>query len=98
MWTTIDLISAFLNLACFNVIGNVTVDQLLSTSEKQILDYYVICVTIVSWVRFFGYFFLVDRISKMLHTLFRMLRDTVAFIFLIMCYLAIQSTIFTMLF
>jgi hypothetical protein len=29
MWTLVDLVSAALNLFCFNVIGSVNVDQLL---------------------------------------------------------------------
>lgn len=29
VWTVVDLISAVLNLFCFNVIGSVTVDQLI---------------------------------------------------------------------
>lgn len=62
------------------------------------LDYYVICVTIVSWMRFFSYFFLVRIVSKMLHTLKRMLQDTMSFIFLTCCYFLVMSTIFTLLF
>ena len=66
--------------------------------QKSVLNYYVICVTVASWIRFFGYFLMVRIISKLLHTLLRMLQDTLAFMFLIMCYFMIMSTIFTMLF
>jgi hypothetical protein len=34
----------------------------------------------------------------MLHTLFRMMRDTLSFIFIILCYFLIMATVFTMLF
>lgn len=97
-WTLIDFISAALNLFCFNVIGSVSVDQILSVSQKQVLDYYVICVTVVSWMRFFSYFFLVRIVSKMLHTLKKMLSDTMSFIFLICCYFLVMSTTFMLLF
>jgi hypothetical protein len=72
-WTIIDFVSAALNLFCFNVIGNVQAEQIEDPVQKSVLNYYVICVTIVSWLRFFGYFLMVRIISKLLHTLFRML-------------------------
>jgi hypothetical protein len=97
-WTILDFVSAALNLFCFNVIGNVTADQVIDQSQKRILDYYVICVTIFTWLRFFGYFFMVRIISKLLHTLFRMLRDTISFIYIAMCYFVVMTTIFTTLF
>jgi hypothetical protein len=97
-WTMIDLISAVLNLFCFNVIGSIKPDAILDPVQKQVLSYYVICVTVVSWLRFFGYFLMVRIISKLLHTLFRMLIDTLSFMFMIACYMIIMSTVFTMLF
>ena len=98
MWTMIDFVSAGLNLFCFNVIGNVRPEQVNDEVQKSVLNYYVICVTVACWIRFFGYFLMVRIISKLLHTLLRMLQDTLAFMFLIMCYFMIMSTIFTMLF
>jgi hypothetical protein len=68
-WTIIDFISAAFNLFCFNVIGNVTPELIIDKTQKQVLNYYVICVTLVSWLRFFGYFLMVRIISKLLHTL-----------------------------
>lgn len=97
-WTIVDFVSAALNLFCFNVIGSVTVAQLLDVPQKRILDYYVITVTIVSWCRFFSFFFLVRIISKLLHTLIRMIRDTLSFLFLLICYFLLMATAFTMLF
>ena len=75
-WTIIDFVSAALNLFCFNVIGSVTPELIMDKTQKEVLNYYVICVTLVSWLRFFGYFLMVRIISKLLHTLFRMLLDT----------------------
>jgi hypothetical protein len=59
LWTLVDLVSTIMNLMCFNVIGNVRVEQMEDVTQKRVLDYYVICVTIVSWLRFFSYFFLI---------------------------------------
>ena len=97
-WSIVDFISSAINLFCFNYIGSVNVDQILGTSTKQTLDAYVICVTVVSWLRCFSYFLLVRTISKLLHTLFRMIKDTTSFIFLMGCYFCVMATIFTMLF
>jgi hypothetical protein len=97
-WTIIDFVSAALNLFCFNVIGNVTPELIIDKTQKEVLNYYVICVTLVSWLRFFGYFLMVRIISKLLHTLFRMLIDTFSFMFLLACYFCIMSSVFTTLF
>lgn len=62
------------------------------------MDYYVICVTLVSWMRFFSFFLVIRIISKLLHTLIRMLKDTIGFMFIICCYLIVMATVFTTLF
>lgn len=97
-WTIIDVFSCFLNIICFNVIGSITEEQLLDPAQKQILDYYVIVVVIVGWIRFFAYFLLIRFISKLMMTLIRMMRDTLTFLFISICYMLLASTVFMMLF
>ena len=58
----------------------------------------MICVTLVSWMRFFSFFLVIRIVSKLLHTLIKMLIDTFSFMFLICCYLVITGTMFTTLF
>lgn len=67
---------------CFCVIGSISPDDILNTEKKQTLDYYVVLVLIVSWIRFFAYFLVVRSISKLLMTLFKMMKDTIGFVFL----------------
>jgi hypothetical protein len=58
----------------------------------------VIAVVVVGWLRFFGYFLMIRSISKLLMTLFRILYETISFVFIVASYLLLMSTIFTMLF
>jgi len=44
------------------------------------------------------YFLVIEAISKLLNTLVKMLGATMSFIFIACCYLALASTVFTMLF
>lgn len=97
-WTIIDLITCFFNLVCFNVIGEITPEQIQDPAQKQVLDYYVIVVVIVGWLRFFSYFLIIKFISKLLMTLARMLTDTLSFLFITVCYMLVSSTVFMMLF
>jgi hypothetical protein len=97
-WTLIDMISCFSNIYSFNIIGNASAETIIESETKQVLDYYVIAVTIFSWIRFFSYFLVIREISKLLMTLFQMLLDTVGFILIVFCYLCIVATIFTTLF
>jgi hypothetical protein len=97
-WSMIDLISSFFNIICFNVIGKTKPETILERSKKETLDYYVIAVVIVSWMRFFGYFLVIRSISKLLSTLIKMIFDAVSFILIVSSYLLLMSTIFTTLF
>lgn len=97
-WSMIDLISSFFNIVCFNVIGKTKPEAILDPSKKETLDYYVIAVVIVSWLRFFGYFLVIRSISKFLSTLIKMLVDALSFILIMCSYLLLMATIFTTLF
>lgn len=98
LWTIIDFISSFLNIIAFNVIGKATPEMIIDYKQKAGFDYYVIAVLVLSWLRFFAYFLVIGRISKLIMTLLRMLRDALAFIFIFSCYLLIAMTVFTTLF
>jgi hypothetical protein len=62
------------------------------------MDYFMIIVLCVSWLRFFAYFLVVRNISKLLLTLLAMVADTVSFLFLICCFILIMASIFTTLY
>jgi hypothetical protein len=62
------------------------------------LDYYVIAVVIVGWLRFFGYFLVIRSVSKLISTLIKMIADAVSFILIVSSYLLLMASIFTMLF
>ena len=89
---------SFFNIVCFNVIGKTKPETILDTAKKQTLDYYVIAVVIVSWLRFFGYFLVIRAISKLLSTLIKMIFDALSFILIVSSYLLLMATIFTTLF
>jgi hypothetical protein len=55
-------------------------------------------VLVISWIRFFAYFLVIKRISKLLMTLVRIIWKSIWFMFCFICYLMIMTTIFTMLF
>lgn len=58
----------------------------------------MILVLIVSWVRFFSYFLVINIIAKLTITLLKMLADTLNFIIIVVCYFMLATTIFTTLF
>ena len=97
-WTAIDIITCFANMVCFNVIGEISAEQIRDPTQKQILDYYVILVVIIGWLRFFSYFLIIKFISKLLMTLARMISDTMSFLFITVCYMLVAATVFMMLF
>jgi hypothetical protein len=54
-----DLVTSMFNIVCFNVIGKTQPEAILDLTKKATLDYYVIAVVIVSWMRFFSYFLVI---------------------------------------
>jgi hypothetical protein len=93
-----DALNAVLNIVAFEVVVNVPQSVLEDTKTKYYLDYLMIAVLIVSWLRFFIYFLIVREISKMLLTIYEMLADTMSFVFIVVCYLLIVASVFTTLY
>ena len=59
LWTTIDAVSSILNILAFNIIGKAKPEDIIDYQRKASLDYYVIAVLILSWIRFFSYFLVI---------------------------------------
>ena len=93
-----DAINAILNIFAFEFIINMPGWVLEETQYKYYIDYLMIAVLIISWLRFFIYFLIVKEISKMLLTIYEMLADTLSFIFIVVCYLLIVASVFTTLY
>ena len=58
----------------------------------------MILVLIISWLRFFSYFFVMSKISKITLTLFMMLKETINFMLILGCYMILMTTVFATLF
>ena len=58
----------------------------------------MILVLIISWLRFFSYFLVMSKISKITLTLFMMLRETINFMLILSCYMILMTTVFATLF
>ncbi len=58
----------------------------------------MILVVVISWVRYFSYFMIVNGVAKMTITLFRMLYDTLSFFVILCAFLLLSSAIFQTLF
>lgn len=68
------------------------------TKSKDYIDYFMIFVLCISWLRFFAYFLVVRSISKLLLTLMAMVGDTLSFMFIVSCFILIMASIFTTLY
>jgi hypothetical protein len=97
-WTIMDSLSAILNIMAVIVIQKIDPHTFLHPKTKDIVDYFMLLVLCVSWLRFFSYFLVVRSISKLLLTLIEMIGDTVSFLFLVSCFILIMSSIFATLY
>lgn len=93
-----DTFSAILNIAAVLIITNIDPESLLEPLTKDIVDYFMILVLVVSWLRFFTYFLVVRPISRLILTLVAMIGDTVGFIFIVSCFILIMASLFTTLY
>jgi hypothetical protein len=96
-WTVLDTVTAVLNFVASIVIEKIDTSFFL-TNKKEIIDYFMLLVLLVSWLRFFSYFLVWRAISKLLLTLIRMLGDTLVFLFLVACFILIMSSVFATLY
>ena len=97
-WTILDTMSAVLIFGAVFLMKYVNPNDLLDPNKKEWIDYFMIFVLCISWLRFFFYFLVVKQISTLLLTLISMVWDTLSFLFIICCFLVIMASIFTTLF
>jgi hypothetical protein len=97
-WTVMDTISAFFNILAVEVIKRVPASVYTVPHSKDYVDYFMIFVLCISWLRFFTYFLVVRNISKLILTLIAMIGDTLSFMFIVSCFLLIMVSIFTTLY
>lgn len=97
-WTILDSISASLNIIAVVVIYRSNPEMFIDSKQKDYIDYFMLLVLTVSWLRFFSYFLVVREISKLLLTLLEMIGDTLSFLFIVSCFILIMSSIFATLY
>ncbi len=93
-WTIVDAICAIMNLACFNVIGSISPSVILDPSQKKTIDYYVIFVVLLSWLRFFSYFLVVKPISKLLMITKSIIMNTMSFNFIVLAFIFLIMSVY----
>lgn len=93
-----DTISAVLNIGAVVLIKYIKPADFLDSTRKDCIDYFMIIVLCVSWIRFFTYFLVIKPISQLLLTLMAMIGDTVSFMFIISCFILIMASVYTTLF
>lgn len=93
-----DSLSAILNIGVVQLISNITPETYLDPKKKDVIDYFVISVLCICWLRFFCYFLVIRDISKLVLTLISMIGDTLNFMFLMGCFIIIMASIFTTLY
>lgn len=93
-----DTISATLNILAVVLIQKIDPNMYLQPKMKDLIDYFMLLVLTVSWLRFFSYFLVVRSISKLLLTLIEMIGDTLSFLFIVSCFILIMSSVFATLY
>jgi hypothetical protein len=98
IWLIADVLAGITNITAFNVIGKADPEDFLSEDTKWVLDYFMIGVLIISWLRFFSYFLVITSISRITMSMLEIINQTIAFMMIFGCYFALMITIFATLF
>lgn len=99
IWLIFDCMAGVVNIIAFNIVGSTQPERIYDVNgTKRIFDYYMIIVLIISWLRFFSYFLVMQHISKITLTLFMMLKEAGYFLFVLACYMVLITTVFATLF
>lgn len=64
IWLVADVVAGITNIVAFQVIGNAAPEDILDEQSKWYLDYFMIGVLTISWLRFFSYFLVITSISR----------------------------------
>lgn len=73
LWIVFDLITGIANLVAFKMINSASPANLIDQTEKRNLDYYMNVIVVMSWIRYFTYFLVINSIAKATLTLARMI-------------------------
>lgn len=92
------MIAGVTNIVAFQVIGNAAPEDILDEQSKWYLDYFMIGVLTISWLRFFSYFLVITSISRITMSMLEIVNQTVFFMLIFACYFALMITVFSTLF
>jgi len=69
LWFKTDLVVSLVNLGSIYHFKQMTAEELIIDNEKQKYDYTMVLAITIVWFRFFNYFILFSRLSKLIVTL-----------------------------
>ena len=75
LWLFFDIIAGTVNIGAFELIGSASAEKIYDSDQKRVMDYYILVVLLLSWVRFFSYFLVFDTIGELTITLLRMVQE-----------------------
>ena len=97
-YLNIDIIFAVYSMVVFQYITILDPQIFISDSKKNNIDYMVALLLVLALIRFFILFLAVESVSKMLLTLIYMMIDVGTFLFIMICYLAFSTLLFSALY
>ena len=97
-WTITEFITAIVNITTFLILSFITVEDIKSSSRKQNYDILVIFVVVFTWMRFFSYFLVIKGLSRHFITIYKMVKQTIAFIIVVGSVLLFECFVFILLF
>jgi hypothetical protein len=95
IWFFTDIVVSIVNLAGIAFLSKMTAYDLVENGNKYLYNYTVVVVSVVTWFRFFVFYLIIPRLSKLIITLIQIIEDTLSFTFLMSLVLIIFGTAFT---
>lgn len=93
-----DAVMAVMYIIAVNLVASFDFTFFMDKQSKDYLDYFMVIIMVISWVRFFFYFLVIRDISKLLLTIVAMVSDTFNFLIFTICYFLLMASIFTTLY
>ena len=85
-----EFATAIVNTVAFIILSFITVEDIKSTSRKQRFDILVIFVVVFTWFRFFSYFLVIKGLSRHFITIYKMVKQTIAFMIVVLSVLLFE--------
>ena len=97
-WSKLDLLNSITNVFVLQFFNILESKDFINDSLRYTIILLNVAMVLVSWIRFIGFFLVINKMSVLLMTLSKMITNCITFLFIDFCYMLMMVPVFGILF